>query len=91
VAVEPVATKVAEVSAEATSEPAESAEATVEPAKPAEAEMGANPDEGAAAEKTEEGGITLPSWLLLLAGLLIGGVGAWAIFGQEPGTPNPEK
>ncbi len=39
----------------------------------------------------EKGGITLPSWLLLLAGLLIGGVGAWAIFGQEPGTPNPEK
>lgn len=76
--VEPVATEVAEASAEATAKPAESAE-------PVESEM--EVEESSA----EEGGITLPSWLLLLAGLLIGGIGAWAVFGQEPGTPNPEK
>ena len=43
-------------------------------------------------EKTpEKGGINLPSWLLLVAGFLVGGIGAWAIFGQEPGTPTPEE
>ena len=47
--------------------------------------------EADAAESPEKGGINLPSWLLLIAGFLIGGIGAWAIFGQEPGTPNPEK
>jgi len=78
VAVEPVSTEVAEASAEATAEPAEVAEA----------EMEADPTEETSAEKR---GITLPSWLLLIAGLLIGGVGAWAVFGREPGAPNPEK
>ncbi|MDO9300271.1 MAG: cytochrome c3 family protein [Anaerolineales bacterium] len=74
VAIEPLATEPAEVSAEATAEPASTpvVEETVE-------------------ETPEKGGINLPSGLLLLAGLLIGGVGAWAVFGQEPGTPNPEK
>lgn len=66
--------------------------AAIEPVAPVEGETTAEP---AVAEETSEvpadGGITLPTWLLLLAGLLIGGVGAWAIFGQEPGTPNPEK
>jgi predicted CXXCH cytochrome family protein len=64
-------------------------EATAEPAAPEEVE--AHPAEETAEEVPADGGITLPSWLLLLAGLLIGGVGAWAIFGHEPGTPNPEK
>jgi predicted CXXCH cytochrome family protein len=64
-------------------------EATAEPAAPEEAES--HPAEETAEEVPADGGITLPSWLLLLAGLLIGGVGAWAIFGHEPGTPNPEK
>ncbi len=67
--------------------------AVIEPVAPAEGEAAAEP--AAAEEAIEEvpadGGITLPSWLLLIAGLLIGGVGAWAVFGQEPGTPNPEK
>jgi len=77
VMVEPVATEPAGASTEATAEPMEvEATAVVEET---------------AAETPEKGGINLPSWLLLVAGLLIGGVGAWAIFGHEPGTPNPEK
>lgn len=35
----------------------------------------------------ETGGVHLPSWMLVLAGLLIGGIGSWAIFGRDPGTP----
>lgn len=64
-------------------------EATAEPAVTEEVE--AHPAGETAEEIPADGGITLPSWLLLIAGLLIGGVGAWAIFGHEPGTPNPEK
>ncbi len=66
-------------------EPAEAAaEATAEPASApvAEENVEATP---------EKGGINLPSWLLLIAGLLIGGFGAWVIFGKDPGTPTPEK
>lgn len=32
------------------------------------------------------GGIHLPSWTLIVAGLLIGGIGSWAIFGKDPGS-----
>jgi hypothetical protein len=35
------------------------------------------------------GGINLPSWLLVVAGLLIGGIGTWALVGKDPGKPNP--
>ena len=76
VAVEPVATEPAEASAQPTAQAAD----------PAKAEMEAD-----VAESPAKGGINLPSWLLLIAGFLIGGIGAWAIFGQEPGTPKPEK
>jgi hypothetical protein len=34
------------------------------------------------------GGISLPSWTLLLAGLLVGGIGTWALIGKDPGKPN---
>jgi hypothetical protein len=40
-------------------------------------------------EKTESpvsGGVHLPSWSLLLAGLLIGGIGTWALLGRDPGS-----
>ena len=57
-----------------------SAQPTAQATEPAKAE-----------ESPAKGGINLPSWLLLIAGFLIGGIGAWAIFGQEPGTPTPEK
>jgi hypothetical protein len=33
------------------------------------------------------GGVHLPSWTLVLAGLLIGGIGTWALFGRDPGGP----
>jgi len=78
VAVEPIATEPAEGSAGATAEPAAVEETPVVVEEPA-------------AEATEKGGINLPSWLLLIAGFLIGGIGAWAIFGREPGTPTPEE
>jgi len=42
------------------------------------------------AEKPVEpvsGGVHLPSWSLVLAGLLIGGIGTWALFGKDPGPP----
>jgi len=80
VMVEPEATEPAEALAEATEPAVASVEATAETVVEADA-----------AESPAKGGINLPSWLLLIAGFLIGGIGAWAIFGQEPGTPNPEK
>ncbi|MFZ5880616.1 MAG: hypothetical protein ACOY0R_14710 [Chloroflexota bacterium] len=61
-------------------DPAAAPEATVEPV-PAEAE----------AEPASDGGVHLPSWLLLAAGLLLGGVLSWVIFGRDPGTPTPEN
>jgi hypothetical protein len=33
------------------------------------------------------GGVQLPIWTLILAGLLIGGIGSWVLFGKDPGTP----
>lgn len=62
----------------------------------ATAEAVAEPTESPVVEENvettpEKGGINLPSWLLLVAGFLVGGIGAWAIFGQEPGTPTPEE
>ncbi len=79
VAIEPVATEPVEASAEATAEGiAEPVETPVVVEETAEA-------------PSDKGGINLPSWLLLIAGFLIGGIGAWAIFGREPGTPTPEE
>ena len=68
-----------------------SPESTLEPAAAPAVEETPVVEETVASETTQAGGINLPSWLLLIAGLLIGGIGAWVIFGQEPGTPNPEK
>ena len=44
-------------------------------AEPAEAPV--NPDAG---------GVHLPSWILVLAGFLVGGIGTWALFGRDPGS-----
>ncbi|HEY3313337.1 MAG TPA: cytochrome c3 family protein [Anaerolineales bacterium] len=33
------------------------------------------------------GGVHLPTWSLVLAGFLIGGIGTWALFGRDPGGP----
>jgi hypothetical protein len=49
----------------------------------AEGEVTPAPTEQPAAQAT--GGINLPSWTLVLAGLLIGGIASWAIFGNNPG------
>lgn len=38
-----------------------------------------------------EGGITLPSWLFMLAGLLIGGIVVWVLIGKDPGTPTEDS
>ncbi|WKZ49400.1 MAG: cytochrome c3 family protein [Anaerolineales bacterium] len=37
------------------------------------------------------GGVHLPAWLLVVAGVLIGGIVAWAVFGKEPGNPSAGK
>lgn len=34
------------------------------------------------------GGIDMPSWTLVFAGMLIGGVLAWALVGKDPGKPS---
>lgn len=47
--------------------------------------------EPAEAEDTLEpvtGGINMPSWTLVFAGMLIGGVIAWALVGRDPGSPS---
>jgi len=31
------------------------------------------------------GGVQLPTWTLLLAGILVGGISSWALFGRDPG------
>ena len=36
----------------------------------------------------DAGGVHVPSWTLMLAGLLVGGIGSWAIFGRDPGGPS---
>lgn len=38
-----------------------------------------------------DGGVKLPSWLLLVFGLLLGGGAVWVIIGKDPGTPTEEK
>ena len=38
-------------------------------------------------EPVVAGGVHLPSWALLLAGLLIGGIITWVLLGRDPGTP----
>lgn len=35
-----------------------------------------------------QGGVHLPAWVYALAGVIIGGVAAWAAFGREPGSAN---
>ena len=44
----------------------------------------AEPAEAQAAP--DSGGVHLPSWTLLVAGLLVGGIGSWALFGKDPGS-----
>jgi hypothetical protein len=51
----------------------------------AEGEIKPAPTEQVVQQPT--GGVHLPSWTLLLAGLLVGGIGSWALFGKDPGTP----
>lgn len=37
------------------------------------------------------GGIYMPPWTLVFAGILIGGVVAWALVGKDPGTPSDHE
>jgi hypothetical protein len=37
------------------------------------------------------GGIDMPSWTLVFAGILIGGVLAWALVGKDPGKPSDDN
>jgi predicted CXXCH cytochrome family protein len=58
-------------------------------------EESTSPEGEEAVESTDaepaRGGVNLPSWLLLVAGLLIGGGAVWVIIGKDPGTPTEEK
>ncbi len=44
----------------------------------------AEPDE--APVSTDPGGVHLPTWALILAGFLVGGIGSWTLFGRDPGS-----
>ncbi len=39
-------------------------------------------------EEPVKGGVNMPSWTLVFAGMLIGGVIAWALVGKDPGKPS---
>ncbi|MEW6083327.1 MAG: cytochrome c3 family protein [Chloroflexota bacterium] len=56
-------------------------EAIVEITPPPDLQIDPNP-------QPEAGGVSLPSWVFLLTGMLIGGVVAWALLGREPGNPS---
>lgn len=80
----------------ASSEEGESEEA----AEPASTEEAAGVEETTAPEGEEaeesaaepaKGGVNLPSWLLLVVGLLVGGGAVWVVIGKDPGTPTEEK
>jgi len=36
------------------------------------------------------GGVNMPSWTLVFAGMIIGGIVSWALLGKEPGKPSDE-
>jgi hypothetical protein len=59
-----------------------------EEALPEEEEV---PEEVEASQPEERGGVNLPSWLLLVVGLLFGGGVVWVIIGKDPGTPTEEN
>ena len=48
----------------------------------------AEPEHEAAAPAT--GGVNMPSWTLVFAGVLIGGIISWALAGKDPGRPSSE-
>lgn len=61
-----------------------------ETAEPTSTEEAAGVEEPTAVEPVQ-GGVNLPSWLLLVVGLLIGGGAVWVVIGKDPGTPTEEK
>jgi len=42
-------------------------------------------------EKPVTGGISMPSWTLVLAGMLIGSIIAWVLIGKDPGKPSNDE
>lgn len=63
-------------------------------ALPTATEEPVSTDEAAAAETAPEaprGGVNLPSWLLLIAGLLVGGGVVWVVMGKDPGIPTEDE
>lgn len=67
--------------------------ATEEPASGGENGEGAEsglPEEQEPEEQAG-GGVQLPSWLFLVAGLLVGGGVIWVVLGKDPGVPTEEK
>ncbi len=52
------------------------------------AEITPVPIETEQAVEPVKGGVHMPSWTLVFAGMLIGGVIAWALVGKDPGKPS---
>jgi hypothetical protein len=42
-------------------------------------------------EEPVTGGVNMPSWTLVFAGMLIGGIIAWALVGKDPGKPSNDE
>ena len=73
--------------------PAEGAEEAASTEESAEAEdttVPANEAEESASEPAR-GGVNLPAWLLLFAGLIVGGGVVWVVIGKDPGTPTDDE
>ena len=67
--------------------------ATEEPVATDEAAVSEGSEAGTteAAPETPKGGVNLPSWLLLIAGLLVGGGVVWVVIGKDPGIPTEDE
>ncbi|MBK6792403.1 MAG: hypothetical protein IPG80_07625 [Anaerolineales bacterium] len=73
---------------------AEGSEEAASSEESAEAEETTTPmdvAEESTASEPAKGGVNLPSWLLLFAGLLLGGGVVWVVVGKDPGIPTEDE
>lgn len=71
-------------------EGSEEAASTEESAEVEEPTTPASEAEESASEPAR-GGVNLPAWLLLFAGLIVGGGVVWVVIGKDPGTPTDDE
>lgn len=72
-------------------EGSEEAASTEESAEVEETTVPVDEAEESSDSEPARGGVNLPSWLLLFAGLLVGGGVVWVVIGKDPGTPTDEN